>query len=172
MTADYLRQTRRANNLLFVYSPAEFENNRHFLERYPGDDYVDVIGFDAYMRNPERIESRENYRCYIGERLSMLTEIGQQHHKVICFSETGLEQIPQPDWWTHTLWEAINPYPISYVLLWRNGRPDHYYVPYPGHASADDFVKFAALDRTLFEPDVRRADLYRNRGFWNRLLRR
>jgi hypothetical protein len=35
MTADYLRQTRKLNNILLVYSTAEFIDEAHFLERYP-----------------------------------------------------------------------------------------------------------------------------------------
>jgi mannan endo-1,4-beta-mannosidase len=30
----------------------------------------------------------------------------------------------------------------SWLLLWRNGRPDHFYAPYPGHPAAPDFIEF------------------------------
>jgi mannan endo-1,4-beta-mannosidase len=30
----------------------------------------------------------------------------------------------------------------SWILFWRNGRPDHFYAPYPGHPSAPDFIQF------------------------------
>lgn len=172
LTADYLRNTRQLNNLLLVYSTAEFRDTAHYLERYPGDDYVDIIGFDSYMRNPERTESRDYFLGYISERLSLLTAIGTAHNKPICFAETGLEQIPVPDWWTKTLWETIHQHPIAYVLLWRNGRPDHYYVPYPGHPSAADFQQFVAHERVFLETKARAANLYGTRGFWGWLLRR
>ena len=47
-------------------------------------------------------------------------------------------------------------YPISYVLMWRNAREreNHYYVPYPGQISAEDFMKFYKNPKTLFSKDV------------------
>lgn len=60
-------------------------------------------------------------------------------------TETGYECIPESKWWTNTLYKAISQYPIVYVLCWRNGRPDHYYVPYPGQKSSADFRVFCRL---------------------------
>jgi len=47
-------------------------------------------------------------------------------------------------------------------LVWRNARErvTHHYAPYPGHPSADDFVKFYNQDKTLFAKDVKEI-LYR-----------
>src|SRR5690606_26600737 len=50
LTVEYL-QRKQVNNLLFCYSTDYFNDERHYLERYPGDDYVDILGFDAYHRN-------------------------------------------------------------------------------------------------------------------------
>ena len=46
-------------------------------------------------------------------------------------------------------------YPVSYVLFWRNAREreNHFYAPYPGHASEADFVKFYESPKTLFLND-------------------
>ena len=45
-------------------------------------------------------------------------------------------------------------FPLSYVLLWRNACEEsmqhHFYGPYPGHGSAEDFKAFAALDQMMF----------------------
>ena len=172
LTADYLRLTRKVNNILFVYSTAEFRDEAHYLERYPGDAYVDVLGFDTYMQHTGEAESGEIYRQAIRGRLDMLTAMGARSQKPTCLAETGLEQIPVADWWTGTLWEAVKDFPITYLLLWRNGRPNHYYVPYPGHPSEADFQKFVANDRVFLESDARRANLYRTNGFWGWLFRR
>lgn len=55
-----------------------------------------------------------------------------------------------------TLLPAIAPYPVSYVMVWRNAhdKEGHFYAPYPGHASAADFVNFFQDDRTLFAGDL------------------
>lgn len=172
MTADYLRVTRKMSNILLVYSAAEFTDEAHFLERYPGDEYVDVMGFDTYMRDPALEGSTGVFIERLRKSLDMLSRIAARHGKPFCLAETGLEQIPHTDWWTNTLWTAIKDYPIIYVLLWRNGRADHYYVPYPGHPSEADFKKFAGEQRLLLESDVRAADIYRTRNFWGKLLRR
>jgi mannan endo-1,4-beta-mannosidase len=31
---------------------------------------------------------------------------------------------------------------FNYFMLWRNGHTEHFYAPYPGHPSADDFLEF------------------------------
>ena len=72
------------------------------------------------------------------------------------YTETGYEAVPDSIWWTQTLLPIIEKYPVSYVLVWRNAREkvNHYYAPYPGQVSADDFMKFYANERTLFLNDI------------------
>ena len=97
----------------------------------------------------------------LDKSLAILTEVGQSHNKPIAITETGFEAIPDSTWWTQTLYPVISKYPISYVLVWRNARErvNHYYAPYPGQVSADDFVKFYREPETLFVSDVK--DLYK-----------
>jgi mannan endo-1,4-beta-mannosidase len=48
-TVDYLQKTKKINNLLIVFSPDHnFESAEQYLARYPGDDYVDILGLDNY----------------------------------------------------------------------------------------------------------------------------
>ena len=51
---DYLTHTKHLNNLLWVYSPNHGSLTRDY---YPGDQYVDLIGLDAYTDHidPEHI---------------------------------------------------------------------------------------------------------------------
>ena len=157
MTYDYL-QEKGANHLLYAYSPGtEFTDSASYLERYPGDDIIDLVGFDTYQS-----QSRDFYLQTLATRLPVLTEIGKAHNKVIAITETGYEGIPDAAWWTGTLAPAIQDFPIAYVLVWRNARErvTHHYAPYPGHPSADDFVKFYNQDKTLFAKDVKEI-LYR-----------
>ena len=81
------------------------------------------------------------------------------------FRETGYEAIPYANWWTNTLWKGIGDHKISYVLVWRNHGMQrnghmHYYAPYKGQTSANDFIDFYKLDRTLFEKDIAGEKLY------------
>jgi mannan endo-1,4-beta-mannosidase len=46
-----LKDTKGLHHLLYAYSTDRFESEAHYLERYPGDDVVDLIGFDYYHRD-------------------------------------------------------------------------------------------------------------------------
>ena len=81
----------------------------------------------------------------------MMSQIAADRRKVMVLSETGCEQIPVQNWWTGVLWPAIKNYQPAYVLVWRNGRPDHYYAPYPGQASQEDFKNFQNQPRVFFQ---------------------
>ena len=154
MTVEQL-SLKGVDNCLYAYSPGtEPQNEAQYLERYPGDDIIDLIGFDTYQSN-----NRPMYLYSVQRMLAIIKKIGKEHNKVIAITETGFEGVPDAEWWTGTLLPAIQDYPISYVLVWRNARErtSHHYAPYPGHPSANDFVNFYNEPRTLFAKDV---DLY------------
>ena len=142
------------DNLLYSYSPDMQGPGEIYMERYPGDEYVDLLGIDGYHRNNE--EGTEYFVCKLDSILSFMTEEGVRRNKPIAITETGLESIPISDWWTEVLLPLTNRYPISYVLVWRNARerPNHYYAPYPGQKSETNFVKFYDNPRTLFSKDI------------------
>lgn len=163
-TADYLRNVRGVHNLLYVYNTADVQSKEEFLERYPGDDMVDMVSFDAYQYNdPTKDESFVND---VKRKLQIITEVGNEKNKLTALAETGYEKIPYAEWWTNTLWKAIKDYKISYVLIWRNAgkMPNgnmHYYAPYKGHGSEKDFHKFYELQETLFEKEVKKEEIYK-----------
>ena len=145
-------QEKGATQLLYAYSPGiEPKDSTEYLERYPGDDIIDLIGVDAYQFD------REAYVKSLDNMLAIMTQVGKAHQKAIAVTETGYETIPDSLWWTQTLMPVIEKYPISYVLVWRNAREreNHYYAPYPDHPSATDFVNFYNDSRTLFARDMK-----------------
>ena len=79
------------------------------------------------------------------EMLTTLTAISKEHVKLMCLSETGLEGIPDPHWWTERLYPAIQGFPICYLLTWRNAhdRPGHFYGPWKGFENEEDFKLFS-----------------------------
>jgi mannan endo-1,4-beta-mannosidase len=145
-TIDYLRNTKKLHNLLIVYSVADFDSVADFMERYPGDNYVDFIGFDNYCT-----QGIARYKKNLDKRLALLDVIAAEHHKVSCLAETGYEGIPGSDWWTKVLLPSLYKYKTSYVLLWRNANTHHFYAPYPGQQSADDFKQFFRNGATIFQ---------------------
>ena len=152
-------QEQGVDNLLYGYSPDSQGPGEIYMERYPGDEYVDLLGLDIYHRDNE--EGIKNYQNSLHTILSFLSEESEKRNKPIAVTETGLEAIPIASWWTEVLLPAIEKYPISYVLTWRNARErsNHYYAPYPGQKSADDFVKFYNNPKTLFVKDI--SNLYK-----------
>lgn len=145
-------QENGATQLLYAYSPGtEPKDSTAYLERYPGDDIVDLIGVDAYQFD------REAYVQSLDNALRIMEQVGKAHQKAIAVTETGYETIPDSLWWTQTLMPVVEKYPVSYVLVWRNAREreNHYYAPFPGHPSAADFVNFYNDPRTLFAGDMK-----------------
>ena len=142
---------KKVNNLLYAYSPGSEPNTpEEYLERYPGDDIIDLIGFDCYQFD------KAFYEKDMHKSLRLITEIAKTHNKALAVTETGYEAIPDPVWWTETLLPILSEYPVSYVVVWRNAREreTHYYAPYPGQTSAADFVKFYNDPKTLFANDA------------------
>jgi len=147
-------KNRGVHNLLYTYSSSGgFGNSADYLQRYPGDEIIDFLGFDEYQGG---LKGKENYMKSVKKGLDIIIPIAKEHKKIAILSETGLETLPDPKWWTETLWPSIKDYPIAYVLFWRNAhdKPNHYYVPFPGQASAADFKVFKELERTLFLQDL------------------
>ena len=145
-TIDYLRKKKKVHNLLIVYSTADFNSADDFLARYPGDDYVDFIGFDLYC-----LDSQAKFVQQLDNQLGIMQQVANDHHKIACIPEIGYEGIPDANWWTGTLLPEISKYKLSYLLTWRNGNANHYYAPYPGQKSAADFVKFYNSPNILFQ---------------------
>lgn len=47
-TVEYLRDEKDLHHLLYAYSPDAFQGRGDYLRYYPGDEYVDVLGYDDY----------------------------------------------------------------------------------------------------------------------------
>lgn len=155
MTYDRM-QEKGATQLLYAYSPGtEPKDSTEYLERYPGDSIVDLIGVDAYQYG-----DKEGFTQGLRKALDIMTQISQTHGKAMAVTETGYETVPDSLWWTGTLLPAVENYPVSYVLVWRNAREreNHYYAPYPGQMSANDFVRFYEHPKTLFAKDMKQIE--------------
>jgi beta-mannanase len=165
-TRQYLQEQKSLHNLIWVYNTAgDFNTEQEYLERYPGDDLVDMISFDTYQhgdpaKGKEFAEKTE-------KRLALIGTIAEKKSKLFALAETGYEQVPVANWWTETLLQAIGNNKISYVLLWRNHgyhadmKKMHYYAPYKGQVSAADFKVFYNMSTTLFEKDTKKNKLYK-----------
>ena len=161
-TVSYLRDSLDVHTFLYAFSPDNrFMTEEVFLERYPGDEWVDMVGMDNYGDM-----GRDGYRPEVAaQKLKIVSDYAKKAGKLAAFTETGLESIPNKSWWTGTLLKVLrnSDVEMSYVLVWRNDvrSPTHYYAPFPGHTSVPDFIRFYNDPYTLFENDVK--------GIYNKL---
>ena len=156
-TVSYLKDSLHVHNFIYAFSPDNrFVTEQQYLERYPGDDWVDMVGVDNYgdFGRDGKYNLEAGFR-----KLKIVSDYAIRANKLAAFTETGLESVPNTTWWTETLLKTLksNELKLSYVLVWRNDTrsPTHYYAPFPGQVSEKDFIKFYDDPFTLFEKDLK-----------------
>lgn len=158
-TVDYLRTEKEVHNLLYAYSPSHPASSGGYGARYPGDEYVDITGFDYYAEDAFGIGLLPHCQfvvsfAYAHNKVAALTEFGYRD---------GLHRALTPDWFTAELLNPIREDAIAshlaWALTWRNDRPEHHWVPLPGDLTFEDFQAFYEADFTVFARDLP-VDLY------------
>jgi mannan endo-1,4-beta-mannosidase len=157
-TVSYLRDSLGVHNFIYAFSPDnKFSSENEYTERYPGNEWIDMVGVDNYGDFGR--DGKYNLEGGI-KKLKIVSDFAIRNNKLAAFTETGLESIPNPTWWTEVLLKALRAEKMNlcYVLVWRNDTksPTHFYAPYPGHGSAPDFMKFYQDRYTLFEKDLKK----------------
>ncbi len=172
-TVDYLKNKKGLHNLIYMYNTCNLANESDFTERYPGDDYADMVSFDAYQSGQKNApdsmirKSSLNYKNELKHQVSLMDSFAVVHHKIPAVAEMGFVTIPDSTWWTNVVYDALKNQKVSYVLVWRNLGWDikekdfHYFAPYQGHQSAPDFKKYYDLPGSLFLNDIKKDNLYK-----------
>jgi mannan endo-1,4-beta-mannosidase len=156
-TVTYLRDKKGVRNFIYAYSPdRNFKTKEDYLDRYPGDEYVDVYGMDDYYDYHWDGDGID----WIQKKLKILSDLAIERNKIAAFTETGLEGVPNPVWWTNFLGKVIDgdSIKIAYVMVWRNANTSHHYGPYKGSVSSYDFFNFTRGRKILLEKTL--PDLY------------
>ncbi|GHT38852.1 mannan endo-1,4-beta-mannosidase [Bacteroidia bacterium] len=159
-TVSYLRDSLDVHNFIYAFSPdCKYNSEADYLERYPGDEWVDIVGVDNYHDFGRDADGSPEAGIH---KLQIVNDYARQHNKLAAFTETGLESIPDTTWWTNTLLKALKDSGVNmtYVLVWRNDvqSPTHYYASPAGHPSQANFVEFYNDPYTLFVNDL--SDVY------------
>lgn len=84
-TASYLRNEKNLHHLLYAYNTDRYSSREEYLQKYPGDEWVDVIGFDIYQRN----STKEKFIADIDKMLSTLEAIAHEKNKIPALTEFG-----------------------------------------------------------------------------------
>ncbi|HVG42860.1 MAG TPA: glycosyl hydrolase [Chitinophagaceae bacterium] len=139
-TVTYLRDSLGVHNFLYAWSPDKnFTSEAQYLERYPGDDFVDVVGTDNYGDL-----SDGSVAVTASNKLKIVSDYGKAKNKVAALTETGsTSNLAKTDWFTSVLLNVLTyqKLELAYALVWANTKTN-FYTPYKGHPSEADFIKF------------------------------
>jgi beta-mannanase len=165
-TEEYLRDTKGVHNLLYAFNTDRFYSADEYIERFPGDDYTDVLGFDIYQAY--NTGTNEQFSKGANNMLSMLDSIASAHNKIPALTEFGYNSLPDSTWWTNVLLPVLKNHKAAYALAWRNAgaKKDgsaEFYLPYKGQSSADDFKIFCDDAFILLQQDVAKEKLYQKK---------
>lgn len=159
-TVDYLKNTKNVHNLIFAYSPskpAQLENES-YETRYPGNEYVDIIGFDNY--------GVDNFSEELIANCRLVVEFAQKNNKVAAITETGVRKGIQntllANWYVDAL---LNPLKndsiakkVAYVVTWTNSKK-HRWIPLKNDIHYKGFVQFYEDDYTWFAADLKKQNI-------------
>lgn len=161
-TIDYLKDSKNVHNFIYAISPQldQAGSKDSFLFRWPGDDYVDFIGMDSYHGTNTSAFSTN---------LRNLALLSQEKMMPCGVTETGVEGVryadgtPIIDYWTNEIGIPLTGKEISMVVLWRNKydpnqNGHHYFAPFEGEATAENFLDFYNMSHILFSEDL--PDMY------------
>ncbi|NLP57741.1 glycosyl hydrolase [Lutibacter sp. B1] len=160
-TVEYLRDDLQVDNMLFAFSPDNnFTTASQYLERYPGDEYVDILGMDNYGDFANQGQSGANTA---NSKLQVLTNLAKEKVKIAALTETGYRvdsnHSPISNLYSTYFYSALtnNNVEVAFMMFWNNNS-DGYYTPVPGESDANDFVSFYNKEETLFQNNL--PDLY------------
>jgi mannan endo-1,4-beta-mannosidase len=150
-TVDYLRNQKGLHQLLYAYSPSRIKNGQQddYLYGYPGDGYVDIFGCDQYCQDTTEVLPE----------LRVAVKLARNRGKVAALTETGvakgLVNAKPGKYFTERLLKPLKEDPsvrgAAYLLLWRDGGPDHFWIPGEGSPFLGDFKAFASDPMMGFE---------------------
>ena len=168
---EYVKQKGNSDQILTVFAPnANFNgDSSRYLMLYPGDDVVDVLGYDGYDTNSSFL-AKDKWVGEVVEDLAMMNKLAKSKGKIAALAEFGREgsKMIQPSgnkdltFYTDLL-KGIKADPdarkIAYMMTWANwgGTPGagfSAFTPWPGHEMESDFQAFERDEYTLFNRDI------------------
>lgn len=169
---DYL-QSKGVHNFIYVYSPnGPITSEAKYLDRYPGDAYIDVIGFDYYDDyNSYPASYSDAFLNNLEDTCKVIKQVAADRNKVAAISETGVRVMKQDGSdnegilvknnpikgqnWYSKVNEVAKKTGMSYFLLWANFSDTNFYVPYKyndtkGQELINEFIDFYNEESSVF----------------------
>lgn len=160
-TVTYLKDEKQVNNMLFAFSPDNhYDSESVYLDRYPGDAYVDILGMDNYGDFNNQGQTGANRA---NSRLKIISDLAIDKVKIAALTESGYRVTsstsPISNIFSTYYYSALtnNNVEISFVMYWNNNN-DGYYTPTPGTSDASDFIEFTNKDGALLQNEL--PDMY------------
>lgn len=160
-TVEYLRDVKGLHNLLYAYSPGgPLVDEADYLSRYPGDAFIDIVGFDMYHRNPA---AKDAWMDGFGQTMNVVADFAHKHNKVAAVTECGMlygnsalvvKGNTRLDWFNEAL-AKIAPSHMAYFLTWSNFDETNFDQPYMvsdkrGQELANGFIDFYNQPASVF----------------------
>lgn len=157
-TVSYLRDTMQVHNVIYAYSPSNplVKTNEEYSVRYPGDGFVDVIGFDKYDK------TIDDYSAILVQTCRFVVNFALERNKVAAITETGISDgIQNTDANDYFMEHLLLPIladsvakKVAYLLTWANTSSQSYWVPLPGQPNFESLKRFYAHPYTIFQRDL------------------
>lgn len=114
-------QYTRTHNVLYAYDPDRYwKEERDFMLRYPGDNYVELIGFDDYSIGSDEVALRATI-----SRAKIVSKLAEQHQKVAALFETANSKETTSDRFFRDFLQPIiqaDSVKLGLVQLWSTGK--------------------------------------------------
>ncbi|MCF4101182.1 glycoside hydrolase family 26 protein [Gillisia sp. M10.2A] len=157
-TVEYLRDELNVHNILYAFSPDNsYTTEAGYLERYPGDEYVDIVGMDNYGDLASQDGARLNLA---NQKLKVVSDIAIEKVKIAALSETGYFVTPSsstlpPNFYSKNLYNVLtdSDVQVGFMMFWQN-YSDSYTVPTPGMPGESDFLNFVEKEETYLLNDM------------------
>ena len=147
----------QVHNLIWAQSPNQPTTRELYMSRFPGFEYVDIIGFDSYGHGvfPEKFHNW----CQV------VVPIAQENDKIAAVCEmgdrSGFDELTPHDWYTQQLIDNIKDdttaNKLAYWMTWGSVEWSAYPPGDPlgaGQNQYHDFIKFYEDDWSVFEQDL------------------
>lgn len=153
-TYNYLVKKKRVNNLIWVFSLDKMRTEKEFNSRYPGNKYVDVIGYEKYHYWTEKESDKEcieRFRKEFSDGLDVLTIVSKKHKKIPAVTELGFAGGVPSNFWTYCIEETLKGRQISYLFIWSNSNDNknNIFGPYSESRDSRDFRNLVNNRRVL-----------------------
>lgn len=156
-TVDYLKNDKGVNNILYAFSPDNsYSSAAAYLTRYPGDEYVDLLGMDNYGDFNNQGQNGSNTA---NAKLKVVSDLALSKVKIAALTETGYQVTSSnpaiTGWFSDYLYNALtaNSVQVAFVMFWNNTQ-NAYYVPTPSGSNAADFQSFATKPKSVLVDEL------------------